>query len=104
MMLEMSPDFSLGVLSPAFRGCENDFARQEFAAAGCSFLKEGLCELHGTGHMPLECRFCHHTRTGLGQKCHYEIERDWNTPEGKTLVDLWCKNNRLLHRYGLQQG
>jgi len=91
MMLEMAPDHSFGVLSPAFRGNEVDFARKIFESQGCTFLKDGLCELHGTGLQPLECRFCHHDRPGLGPKCHAEIEQDWNTPAGRDLVVRWSK-------------
>src|SRR5512138_1982346 len=69
MMLEMSPDRAFGVLSPAFKGCELQLASNEYAGNGCTFLQEGLCELHSTGLMPLECRFCHHDRPGLGPRC-----------------------------------
>ncbi len=89
MMLEMSPDRSFGVLSPAFRGCEMQFAAQQFAGRGCTFLQDQLCELHGTGFMPLECRFCHHDRVGMGPRCHADIERDWNTAAGRALVVRW---------------
>lgn len=89
MMLEMSPDRSYGVLSPAFQGCELQFAAQEYATRGCTFQKDGLCELHGTGLMPLECRFCHHDRAGLGRRCHADIGRDWNTAAGRALVVRW---------------
>jgi hypothetical protein len=96
MMLEISPELTFGVLSPAFKGCEKNFALQEFSRFGCNFLSNGLCELYGTGLEPLECRFCHHSRKGLGQKCHADIELDWNTPNGQTLVAKWvgmCKRN-----------
>lgn len=96
MMLEMAPDLSFGVLSPAFYGCENNFAIQEYARFGCNFLKNGLCELHGTGHMPLECRFCHHARSGQGLICHADIEKDWNTPAGQALVAQWGQMAGLL--------
>ena len=89
MMLEMAPDFTFGVLSPAFKGCEVQFAYQEFASAGCTFLLDGKCELHGTGHQPLECRFCHHDRVGLGPDCHADLEKDWNTRAGRALIVKW---------------
>jgi hypothetical protein len=89
MMLELSPDRTFGVLSPAFLGCEQNYALQKFARSGCNFLHDGLCELHGTGFEPLECRFCHHLRKGLGQKCHAAIEKDWRTPAGQALVAQW---------------
>jgi hypothetical protein len=86
MMLEMSPDLTFGVLSPAFKGCEQDFALQQYSGFGCNFYVDGLCELYGTGYEPLECRFCHHLRRGLGEKCHADIEKDWRTPAGQTIV------------------
>jgi len=95
MMLEVSPEFTFGVLSPAFRGCEHNFALQQFASNGCNFLSDNLCELHGTGFQPLECRFCHHTRQGLGKRCHAEIEKDWQTPAGALLVLNWMRIARL---------
>lgn len=91
MMLEMSPELNFGVLSPAFKGCESKFCDYAFMSRGCTFLKDNLCELYGTGLQPLECRFCHHTRRGLGKKCHADIEYDWNTPLGVSLVVQWSK-------------
>lgn len=99
MMLEIAPEFTFGVLSPAFRGCEGDFALQEYSGSGCNFLHEGLCELHGTGHMPLECRFCHHTRGGQGLVCHGEIAGDWRTKEGQELVRKWASEYGLYEKY-----
>jgi hypothetical protein len=89
MMLEVAPERTFGVLAPAFRGCERGFALQSFAGRGCTFLRDGGCELHGTGLQPLECRFCHHDRPGLGPRCHAAIERDWRSPAGRTLVARW---------------
>jgi hypothetical protein len=89
MMLEMAPGFTFGVLSPAFKGCEVKFAYNEYAANGCTFLADHQCELHGTGHQPLECRYCHHDRPGMGPVCHADIEKDWNSPAGRALVVKW---------------
>jgi len=91
MMLEMSPDRSFGVLSPAFKGNELGFAMQRFADQGCTFLYNRLCELHDTGIQPLECRFCHHDRVGQGPLCHAAIEKDWQTPAGIALVVKWAR-------------
>ncbi len=89
MMLEMSPDRSFGVLSPAFRGCEVQFALNEYADRGCTFLTDERCELYSAGLMPLECRFCHHERAGQGPRCHADIAKDWNTAAGRALVVRW---------------
>lgn len=89
MMLELSPDHSFGVLSPAFRGCEGMFALQTFAHNGCTFLHRDRCKLHGTQFFPLECSFCHHSREGQGMLCHDALARDWDSPAGKLLVKDW---------------
>jgi hypothetical protein len=91
MMLEVAPELTFGVLSPAFKGCERFFATNEYAGNGCTFLKNDRCELYGTGHQPLECRFCHHERRGLGRQCHADLERDWKTSAGQALVEKWIE-------------
>jgi hypothetical protein len=101
MMLEMAPEGTFSVLSPAFKGNEVNFSLEVYANQGCTFLKEGLCELFGTGHEPLECRFCHHDRKGEGQKCHSDIEKDWNTPEAKRLIVQWGNLTGFWARQGL---
>lgn len=91
MMLEIAPEFTFGVLSPAFRGCEMRFALNAFAHHGCTFLAQDRCELYGTGCQPLECRYCHHDRPGLGPQCHADLERDWNTSAGQALILRWAE-------------
>lgn len=97
MMLEIAPELTFGVLSPAFKGCERSFATNAFAKNGCTFLKNNLCELFGTGHQPLECRFCHHERGGLGPRCHADLEKDWKTPEGQSLIEKWIRKVGLCY-------
>jgi hypothetical protein len=104
MMLEMAPERSFGVLSPAFKGCEGDFALERCADRGCTFLKENLCELHSTRLQPLECRFCHHDRPGLGDQCHADIEKEWNTPAGRGLVVRWSKQTGFWERHIIKKG
>ena len=94
MMLEVSPEMTFGVLSPAFKGCEAGVALQRFADRRCTFLTEAGCELHGSGFQPLECRFCHHDRKGRGKQCHADLELDWHTPAGRSLMTRW------LERFG----
>jgi hypothetical protein len=96
MMVEVSPERSFVVLSPAFNGCEGSFALKQYADKGCTFLKDYRCELHGTGYQPLECRFCHHERMGEGQVCHADIEADWHTPSGQELVERWRRKTGFL--------
>ena len=98
MMLEISPELTFGVLSPAFRGNEGKVAMNVFAQNGCCFLKKNLCELHETRLMPLECRFCHHDRIGEGRICHLELEKNWNTTPGQVLVRKWINAIQLQAR------
>lgn len=96
-MLEIAPELTFGVLSPAFKGCERSIATNQFANNSCTFLKQERCELFGTGLQPLECRFCHHDRRGLGTQCHSDLEKDWKRPAGQTLVQTWIKQFDLIH-------
>jgi hypothetical protein len=95
MMLEIAPELTFGVLSPAFKGCERSVATNQFSRNKCTFLKADRCELFGTGHEPLECRFCHHDRRGLGPKCHADLEKDWKSVSGQALVERWIKQMGL---------
>ena len=103
MMLEMPPERSFGVLAPAFKGNEASFANQLFASRGCIFLRQDRCELHGTGLQPLECRFCHHDRAGLGPRCHADIENEWNTAAGRALVVRWSNQTDFLKQPPLEK-
>jgi hypothetical protein len=102
MMLEVSPELTFGVLSPAFKGCEAKLALQHYAENGCCFLEDGLCGLHDSGFQPLECRVCHHSRPGVGRRCHADIETDWHTARGQALVEKWALQFNVLKRYGLR--
>jgi len=64
--LSTSTHYPFGVFSPAFKSCEKSFATHQFANNDCNFLKNDCCEFYGTGHQPLECRYCHHERRSFG--------------------------------------
>ncbi|HNX44953.1 MAG TPA: hypothetical protein PLJ84_12085, partial [Bacteroidales bacterium] len=100
MMLEIAPELNFAVLSPAFRGNEGNYALELYAAEGCTFLVNNLCELFGTGLQPLECRYCHHEREGMGENCHQAIEAEWNTDDAKRLIVRWGN----LTGFWLKQG
>jgi hypothetical protein len=101
MMLEISPERDFGVLSPAFRGNEVNYAIQVFSVNGCTFYQGGLCELFGKGLQPLECRFCHHNRKGSGIRCHLDIEKEWKTKEAKRLIVRWGNLTGFWEKQGL---
>ena len=91
MMLEFSTDLSFAVLSPAFKGNEAYFALQYFSKTGCTFFSENRCTIFLSKYQPIECRFCHHDRLGLGPQCHLKIAQDWNSSKGKRLVKHWLR-------------
>lgn len=101
MMLEISPERNFSVLSPAFKGNEGNYALQVYSLNGCTFYQKGFCELFGKGLQPLECRFCHHDRKGLGIKCHLDIEKEWNTKQAKRLIVRWGNLTGFWKRQGL---
>jgi hypothetical protein len=102
MMLEVSPDKTFGVLSPAFKGNEVNFAFQVYSKNGCTFLLENLCELFGSGHQPLECRYCHHIRKGKGISCHRAIEMEWKTNQSKRIIIRWGNLTGFWKKNGIK--
>ncbi len=101
MMLELAPKKNFGVLSPAFKGNECNYSLQVFAGHGCTFLKDGLCELYETGLQPLKCHYCHHTRTGSGKECHLAIEKEWNNNYARRLIVRWGNKTGFWRQQGL---
>ena len=101
MMLEMSPELTFGVLSPAFKGNEGNISLEIFARSGCTFLINGLCELFGTDLEPVECLYCHHSRPGAGERCHRALEKDWCTKKGQKLVIYWGNKTGIFERNGI---
>ncbi len=99
MMLEVSPDLSYGVLSPAYRSCEGNVSLSSCRKNGCTFCADGLCRLYNTGLQPLECRFGHHPSADIASNCHQTIERDWRTSKGQALVQAWTNEVGLWVRY-----
>jgi hypothetical protein len=101
MMLELSPDKTFSVLSPAFRGNEENFAMHFYSGNACTFLQNGLCELFGTGLQPLECRYCHHQRKGKGKFCHLAIEKEWRKNNSKRIIIQWGIQTGFWKRFGI---
>jgi hypothetical protein len=95
MMLEVSPERTVAVVAPAFKGCEGFFGLDIYSSNGCTFLKNDRCQLHGSELLPLECAFCHHSRPGMGRKCHADLEKEWASAAGRELVIRWMHLNGL---------
>ena len=98
----LEPSFQAGneeliyVLAPASIGCEGSDA-PDFdlfslfsgtAAKGkCTFLNNGLCDLHATDYKPMQCREsmgC--VNIGLD---NYEMARMWDNVQGREAIYLW---------------
>lgn len=54
----------------------------------CTFLKNGLCEIHASGFKPKQCRESFGCRPNVGPT-KYDIARDWDTENGRVLVARW---------------
>jgi hypothetical protein len=78
---EMFPDNLL----MALLGCAAPVAQP------CVMLtREGRCELHTSGFKPRQCRealVCDN-RNGADK---YEMAKEWDTPEGRNLVERWSE-------------
>lgn len=81
-------------ISPAIVGYEASPAPStaRIVALGkgpCTFLKDGLCEIHDSGFKPIQCRNAHHSK-GTVEPSVEEMETIWNTDEGRAVVAEWA--------------
>lgn len=82
------------LISPALKSQEGKTAQFiPISTAGCTFWKDGLCELHDLNLKPSEGKFaiCKDPQENL----HEDVKKTWETKEGKELVKKWRK------KYGL---
>ena len=87
-----SDEFDL--LCPAIIGHEGQ--RAPFWPTGtCTFLKDGLCELHNLGLKPGEAKevWCKSTDQ---DDVHKRYGNTWNNSKAQELADRWFDNN-VLH-------
>jgi hypothetical protein len=87
-----SPDILL--LCPASKGFEGKEAPwNPHTKEGCTFWKNGLCELHELGLKPLEGQVAIH---GKDQpELHHDVAFLWDNPKARTLVSGWMVENGL---------
>lgn len=58
---------------------------------GCTFYRNGLCEVHNSGAKPAECRMIDHNKPKFkGTDLRFAIALTWATDEGRSLVRDWC--------------
>lgn len=89
------------VLCPASEGCEGadgpEFSLVELIMMGigedirkgvCTFLKDGLCEVHSSGFKPRQCREAFGCRDHSATN-NYEMGQLWTTDEASRALRLW---------------
>lgn len=86
------------LLKPALRGFEGEYAPwQTRSEDGCTFWKDGLCELHDIGLKPIQGRLAHHDLSeGETVEIGLEISDSWKGPEAENVIQLWKEK----HLYG----
>jgi hypothetical protein len=79
------------IIGPALKDYEGQKAPFiPTSSKGCTFWKDGLCELHEKGLKPLQARLAHHTQTeDSSQKIHEQIADLWNSDEARALSRVW---------------
>lgn len=83
----------VNILGPALKGYEGKHcAMIPKSPEGCTFWKNGLCELHTLGLKPIEGRLAYHdndkeSSTYIHQKM---IPEAWDTDLGRSMVKQWC--------------
>ena len=79
---------SFHILCPSVRGheCQHDMTH---FSGGCTFLKDGLCEIHDSGFKPLEGRAVHHDDDYSTEGMHEYIINRWDNREGRRVFRRW---------------
>ena len=82
------------VIKPAMKGYEGNKAPWECRTEeGCTFWKDGKCELHQSGLKPTQGRLAHHDNT-IHQVFEIEdlIRDSWKDDKGKEIIEKWKKD------------
>ena len=76
------------ILAPAYPGYEDMGAPENLMfVKGCTFFKDGLCELHDLGLKPFEGRMATHEKAH--EKLHKHVAMKWDNPEAQMLCNKW---------------
>lgn len=79
-------------IHPALKGYESERAPWDVCSpSGCTFWKNGLCELHDKGLKPLGGRAAYHTKEQDYETVAEYIGKSWDTDKGRDLIDKWSK-------------
>lgn len=83
------------LLKPALKGFEGKKSPWEVSSLeGCTFWKDGKCELHSLKLKPYQGRYTHHSLTDqqYGELGEY-INDSWNSLEAKEVIKKWNETN-----------
>lgn len=92
---------NITILAPALKGHEGKKAPLfPMSDEGCTFFKEGKCELHDKKLKPTQGRLAHHSYKPtenepsggvIGANC----SEAWKSDKGKALVEKWAANHEI---------
>ncbi len=80
-------------LKPALKGYEGKQSPfQTGSEEGCTFWKEGKCELHISGLKPIQGKIAHHDRQTWYYDDYAAISKeDWESERGLAVIERWKK-------------
>jgi hypothetical protein len=90
LMLDDWPG-DVDILKPAMKGYESNTAPWEVRMEeGCTFWKEGKCELHNLGLKPMAGRYAHHSnKIEEYEEVEDVIRKSWETKKASNLIEKW---------------
>jgi len=83
------------MLKPALKGHEGDKAPWDVATeAGCTFWRNGKCDLHSKGLKPCQGKLAHHSLTkDQNEEIGEYIKEAWKGEKGKEVIRKWKELN-----------
>ncbi len=90
LMLDDWPDGET-MLKPALKGYEGEIAPWETGTTeGCTFWKEGKCELHSLGLKPIQGRLAlhGHSQSQLDEITTF-LDDAWSDNKGEKVIEQW---------------
>ena len=86
------------ILKPSLKGYEGKTQPWEtHSLKGCTFWKDGKCELHALGLKPTQGKLAHHEET---EEQRLEIQnfiiKSWKGEKAKEVIKLWKEKNEKI--------
>ena len=86
------------MIKPALKGFEGNKSGWDVASKeGCTFWKDGKCELHDLGLKPSQGKLSHHSLTQEENNAIGNfVNESWDTEEGQKVIDEWKSINDYI--------